>query len=565
MAKRITPMPLPEPSRAMAQEAFDAAVAKRIAAERKRDTEYNALADEVESNASNAVSASAAAQTSMQAAAAHAADAQMSAENVAIVAGAARWDADRAYKMDESAISQLDHQTYRCVVAVAGGDDPAVDAKRISPTPKWIRITAVYKSAFEIGDIVISARPLAAPEYLPAAGASYLRSAYPKLSDVLPFTRAPSGGAYSLVSTSQAATRAGYISPSKDGSVVLLGSTSNEFPQLFAKSGSTLTPLVTITAGNPQASDAGAVSSDATYVAVGYSNISSDPLWVFKRNGATLNRINPAGAVPSSPRCMAWSPDDTYLAVGVVSSVVIFKRTGDVLTNIKTIYLPNSPLANRITWAPDGSHIVVGIFASGEVTAPIHTIARTGDNFAAAVPQSVAVSGGTGVCDSLTISPDGNFIAMVGGSKIWLFKRVVGTANYAYQTALTTPDSAFHAYFGLSFLYVAYNSNQLQVFSYKDTVTSFVPYANRALGVLPYLTRSAFAGVTGPNALDDRLFVVSYDSTTLSHFGMTNESYPFNPATEFVVPKIPALYTGGLINTTNLNVQVVANAFIKAS
>lgn len=195
--------------------------------------------------------------------------------------------------------------------------------------------------------------------------------------------------------------------------------------RILSFNGATVATLTTISLGGALVGETLAWTSDGTYVAFG--DPSTADLKVYSFNGSTLTQITSTDIATARPFCMAFRPDNLFLAVGVqnpsgtggaTNELKIFSWSGSALASVTGAdYTSNT--ASRIEsvcWSPDGQYLVIGgqnpntgTGINNEVK--IYSFDGTTLTFLTGFDYGVD---NTAIAYSVDWSKDGNFIA-VGG------------------------------------------------------------------------------------------------------------------------------------------------------
>lgn len=136
-------------------------------------------------------------------------------------------------------------------------------------------------------------------------------------------------------------------------------------------------------------------------------------IYLYKISGDVFTRLTlnvPDIALPtSSISSLAWSPDDSYLAIGIDSTagnrVYIYKLVGDQLLKVATPTI-SSGQCKQLAWSPDGKHLAIAL---GLQNAPIWK-RNLDDSFTEL--GSISTVGAAVAAHSLAYSPDGKYIAL---------------------------------------------------------------------------------------------------------------------------------------------------------
>ena len=134
-------------------------------------------------------------------------------------------------------------------------------------------------------------------------------------------------------------------------------------------------------------------SPNGNYLIVGTSG--SGPLLIYKRTGDSFNKLINPNEVPSATIYdIAFSPDGTYLALAVATSVsssplFIYKQNGDIFTKLADPAILPNPSGLSVAFSPDGTYLALGTqgdFSFDEGVDPLNYLyafvyKRSGDTF----------------------------------------------------------------------------------------------------------------------------------------------------------------------------------------
>jgi DNA-binding beta-propeller fold protein YncE len=187
-----------------------------------------------------------------------------------------------------------------------------------------------------------------------------------------------------------------------------IGHGGSNFISVYKRSGDAFTRLAR-PATVPSSTVSGlAWSPDDTYLAVADAGVSS--IRIYKRSGDTLT-LTDTESVGSNPQGCGWSPDGTYLSVTFQTSPrwKTFTISGDVLTDVGA--MPALPGTGAdIDWHPSGDYVAVQHFVSPYLS----VFSRSGTTFTKiSDPATLPVSGpGNAYGGSLRWAPDGLQLSM---------------------------------------------------------------------------------------------------------------------------------------------------------
>lgn len=403
----------------------------------------------------------------------------------------------------------------------------------------------------EIGDILFTARTLTAPTYLPAAGGTYLRSAYPTLGNYFP----------SFTEVSDPVTRIPDPSVLPPGSPVgvsfspnslYLAVTHNPAPYItmYKRFGDVFNKLPNDTITVPGGGRAVKFSNDSAYLAVGHNT--SPFLSVFKREGDTFTKLADPTILPTgSIEAIAWSSDGTYLAVGAsggLPTLRLYKRDGDTLTAL------NRPASEpgynigvlSLAFTPNDQSLFVG--SNDANSNGLRQYNRAGDVFT----QQTTI--GTGICSGISISPDGATMIISRAT----FSPTVYPITYTTNPGAVVGSATTGPSLGASTQQCAISNDGRYVAFCTNSGSTLCRLNGTTLTVVnpqpsPVLANAARAVdmVFGPNQYMDNFLVVAGSATPF--IAIYRDGYSFDPTAEFKVPDYSSVEKAG------------TKAYIKAS
>ncbi len=176
--------------------------------------------------------------------------------------------------------------------------------------------------------------------------------------------------------------------------------------RIFKRDGDTFTKIAdpdTLPTGNAYGV---AWSSDDTYLAVGHEY--SPYITIYKRDEDVFTKLdNPADLPTGHGNGLSFGYNDTYLAISHTTTpyITIYKRAGDVFTKLSNPAILPTGTGEGASFSPDGIYLTVA-----HVTSPYVTIyKRTGNTFTKlANPASLP----TGNAHDVAFSPDGVYLAV---------------------------------------------------------------------------------------------------------------------------------------------------------
>jgi hypothetical protein len=225
-----------------------------------------------------------------------------------------------------------------------------------------------------------------------------------------------------------------------------------------------------------------AFSGDDTYMAV--TSISSPFITIYKRNVDVFTKLaDPAILPPSNANGVAFSSDGTYLTVAHQSSpfITIYKRSGDTFTKLTNPATLPPSTGNGVAFSNDDTYMAV---AHGD--SPFVTIyKRSGDTFTklanpAILPSSIAYS--------VSFSNDVTYMAVAHNSspRITIYKRSGDTFTKLANPA-SVPGGSFAAGRGVAFsgddiyMAVVLSESSPNLFIYKRSGDTFTKLADPSI------------------------------------------------------------------------------------
>lgn len=227
-----------------------------------------------------------------------------------------------------------------------------------------------------------------------------------------------------------------------------------------------------------------AYSNNGDYLAVS-SATSSPYMRMYKRSGDTLVNIS-FPTLPIYANNMAFSPDDTYLAVSMQGNngTKVFKRSGDTFTEITDSVLTSINTGSSghygCAWSPDGLHLAVGRGA----TPFIKILKRTGDTFSDITPATNMPSASV---RGISYSADGTKLYMLqqalnSTSAFKIQSRSGDTYTFSSGAGLDTATNANGNGFALSpdgiYLVITFNTSPYLVFFKFNGSSQYLKQAN---------------------------------------------------------------------------------------
>jgi len=176
--------------------------------------------------------------------------------------------------------------------------------------------------------------------------------------------------------------------------------------RIYKRDGDTFTKI-----GNPDTLPTGnaygvAWSSDDTYLAVGHEY--SPYITIYKRDEDVFTKLdNPADLPTGNGNGLSFGYNDTYLAISHTTTpyITIYKRAGDVFTKLSNPAILPTGTGEGASFSPDGIYLAVA-----HVTSPYVTIyKRTSDTFTKLANPAILP---TGDAHDVAFSPDGVYLAV---------------------------------------------------------------------------------------------------------------------------------------------------------
>ena len=400
------------------------------------------------------------------------------------------------------------------------GDEIDITADTPTLFKAWVRRVASSSGALA-GDILTTARPLSAPDWLQPNGSVYLQSSYPALSAVVGFL-------LDLTTTPAPATlptgQGNAAAYSPDGTRLAIGHATTPFLTVYSRSGVTLTKLA-----DPATLPASAVldaawSPDGTYLAVAHAT--TPFLSVYKWNGSTLTKLsNPAVLPAGACSGVSWNNDGSILAVGGSNvSLVVYSRAGDVFTKLTVATGTNN--CAKVRFNPTGTMLVcVSAQSPYLVTYSVSGTTLTYLGNPAVLP---AISP-----NNAAWSPDGAYLTLGGGDAPFVETyNVVGTALTKLAAPAVAPTSAVAgAAYSNDGRYLALSGNPTLLYSH-------------SAGVLTKLTMPAFVFGAFSQSLSfspgDEFLACAVNGTP----PIQNYTSGYDRRTQFALPKMTAAPAG---------------------
>ncbi|MGW7160961.1 beta-propeller fold lactonase family protein [Paenibacillus taichungensis] len=194
----------------------------------------------------------------------------------------------------------------------------------------------------------------------------------------------------------------------------------NSQPQVrsysFNKETRTFVELSTVSISNTSGAVDMALTSDGTYLMLGTNGGGSTANFFSLKvqNGVVSRNLATDNAGGGIVNAVAWSPDNTYVAVGCDSSsnsLVFYKRTGDTVVKLPNLIIPHPGTPRSITFSPDGEHLIVG----NNGPSSLYLYKRTGEVFTRQ-PDSffrpIGRDGGVVLPGNVNFHPSGEYLSV---------------------------------------------------------------------------------------------------------------------------------------------------------
>ncbi len=233
---------------------------------------------------------------------------------------------------------------------------------------------AANSSSFLTGDTLQTARALTAPSWLPCTGLTYLKSSYPTLASVLGDNSTISSILYiNSAAGGNDSGRAQAYSP--DGTLLAVGRVNGGLFIFSVAGNGALTLLSTPNATPiPGAINGLAWSSDSSMLAVAQS-VQGASLVMFSRSGNVLTQITtPPGVTQASGLSVAFSPASNHFAFGGNNTIEVWSYVGTTFTKGNAV--SGVVDGGVLQFTPNGSYLL----ASGSNSSAIAVFARSGNN-----------------------------------------------------------------------------------------------------------------------------------------------------------------------------------------
>jgi hypothetical protein len=274
--------------------------------------------------------------------------------------------------------------------------------------------------SFVTGDILDSARALAAPDWLKCDGSLYLQASYPALYALIGPAIKPFNPGVKQPDPAVAVPGVGQaVDISPDETYVAVGSNASPYLTLYKQAGGVLTKLAAV--DTPPAGTVNGVSftGDGGYLVAAHTT--SPFVSIYKRTGDTFAKLASPAVLPGGDATGVTSTaDGVYTAVVTSGGPVIYKRTGDVFTKLADPSVMPSGTAYAISISKDGIYLVVGSASSPFIT----IYKRSGDVFTKLADPAVLPSAAL-IYGSVSISGDASYIAVSpnSGPVVEVYKR----------------------------------------------------------------------------------------------------------------------------------------------
>lgn len=405
-----------------------------------------------------------------------------------------------------------------------------VTLSRPGVTADWV----APEGYFSPGDVLTTARPVAAPQWLLADGAVYSKAVYPALGAVMSsfgqeVTEPPT---HVLPDPAEPPAGLAYdVAFSPDGTYMAVTHNTAPYVTIYKRSGDVFTKLPNPATLPVEAAYGAAFSADGTYLAVAHAL--APFVTVYKRAGDVFTKLADPASLPTGAALdVAFSADGTYLAVahGTTPFVTIYKRAGDVFTKLANPSVLPTGQAYGVAFSADGTYLAV----AHDVTPFVTIYKRAGDVFTKLTnPSTLPVGQAAG----LSFSPDGTYLAVahVTTPFVTIYKRAGDVFTKLANPAVLPAGQAYGAAFSPDGTYLAVSHNTAPfVTIYKRAADVFTKEPD--LSPTPGTARGLayFKGATKLN------YLLGIAVTGAPYVRVYRDAYAYDPRTEFPVPTIAA-------------------------
>lgn len=153
--------------------------------------------------------------------------------------------------------------------------------------------------------------------------------------------------------------------------------------------------------------------------------------------------VFPKAALPGNGNCIAWSPDETMVAVGTSAApyLLIYSFQNDSFTLLTTPFdTPPAAAVNAVAWSPDGTYLAAAAQGSGGVYAYLYK--KNGNFFTQNTSWAGNAPNGNTLCaawmmDSSCVAFGGN-----GGRYLWVYERAGDTFSLIPKAAVLYPSAS---------------------------------------------------------------------------------------------------------------------------
>ena len=161
---------------------------------------------------------------------------------------------------------------------------------------------------------------------------------------------------------------------------------------------------------------------------------------VYKITNGVFNKIYEAPEIDAPAErgtSIKFSPDTNYIAYGGAMGpfITMYKRVDDTFTKIPVPNILSSVM--ELDWSPDGVHLAVMQNKTYNANAGVTIFKHDGDDFEIVTTLTDFSTNFKSIDEAgLTWSPDGNYLVLVGGDQLMMYKR------NGDDFILTTPKAA---------------------------------------------------------------------------------------------------------------------------
>ncbi len=203
--------------------------------------------------------------------------------------------------------------------------------------------------------------------------------------------------------------------------------TSNDYNNLrwYSRSGDTFTKL-----NDPDVWPVNwvrqvAFSPDDSYLAVGHDD--SPYISIYNASTNNLSKLSDPASLPTGEAYgVAWDPTGTYLAVahGASPYLTIYKRSGNTFTklaNPSILPTTGTTAGTAVAWHPDGTYLAWGGEYGPDGTGRVRIYFRSGDTFAMVTTANIDLGNTLNTPYALNYNATGTHLAIgASGDDTWL-------------------------------------------------------------------------------------------------------------------------------------------------